>query len=132
VIAVDTSSWIAYFDGASGGADVEAVDEALARNAVVLPPVVLTELLSDPGGATALHEALLKLPLLELRPGYWERAGTLRARLHARRVKARLADTLIAQSCIDDAVPLLTRETDFRRFARWAGLELIELRAHRA
>ncbi|MHB8420480.1 MAG: PIN domain-containing protein [Myxococcales bacterium] len=60
--------------------------------------------------------------------GYWERAGLLRSKLLARRLKARLADTLIAQSCLDGAVPLLTRDADFRHFAQWAGLELVEPR----
>jgi predicted nucleic acid-binding protein len=39
--------------------------------------------------------------------------------------KARLGDALIAQSCIDAKVPLLTRDRDFRAFARAAGLRLI-------
>jgi len=32
--------------------------------------------------------------------------------------------TLIAQSCIDHHVPLITRDGDFRPFARYAGLTL--------
>ncbi len=47
VIAIDTSAMIAYLGGESG-ADVEAVDAALAHKAAVLPPPVLTELLSAP------------------------------------------------------------------------------------
>jgi predicted nucleic acid-binding protein len=30
--------------------------------------------------------------------------------------KAKLADTLIAQSCLDHDVPLITRDGDFRHF----------------
>jgi hypothetical protein len=43
----------------------------------------------------------------------------------AKRRKARLGDALIAQSCIDRGVPLLTRDPDFRAFAGAAGLDLV-------
>jgi predicted nucleic acid-binding protein len=36
----------------------------------------------------------------------------------------RLADTLIAQSCIDHHVPLITRDVDFRHFAKLGMLVL--------
>jgi len=36
-----------------------------------------------------------------------------------------LADTLIAQSCIDYRVPLITRDSDFRHFAKYCGLILL-------
>jgi predicted nucleic acid-binding protein len=35
-----------------------------------------------------------------------------------------LGDALIAQSCIDHDVPLITRDTDFRHFAKHCGLKL--------
>ena len=60
----------------------------------------------------------------EVRNGYWKRAGELRARVPAKRRKARLGDALIAQSCIDGGIPLLTRDRDLRAFAEAAGLDL--------
>jgi predicted nucleic acid-binding protein len=36
-----------------------------------------------------------------------------------------LGDALVAQSCIDEGVPLLTRDRDFRAFAKAAGLDLV-------
>src|SRR5262245_20252278 len=44
VIAIDSSSFIAYLDGSSGP-DVEATEVALAHRQAALPPAVLTELL---------------------------------------------------------------------------------------
>jgi len=41
------------------------------------------------------------------------------------RRKARLGDALIAQSCIDRKIPLLTRDEDFRAFAEAAELKLV-------
>ena len=47
MIAVDTSSLVAYLQGDPGG-DVDVVDAALADKRLVLPPIVLAEILSDP------------------------------------------------------------------------------------
>ncbi len=117
MIAIDTSSLIAYLRGDTG-ADVEAVDTALEHGQAALPPVVLTELLSDPKLARAIKRLLAALPLLEVMDGYWERAGLLRARLLAKKRRARIADALIAQSCLDHNMTLVTRDADFRHYAR--------------
>ncbi len=87
-------------------------------------PVVLTELLSDPKLPSEVSETLSGLPLIEIQSGYWERAGALRAKVLAKRRKARLGDALIAQSCIDRGIPLITRDGDFRAFAQAAKLDL--------
>jgi len=123
VIAVDTSTWIAFLQGADGS-DVRLLDRALADQQVLMPPVVLTELLSDPKAAADVAELLASLPLMEPDIGYWRRAGELRARALKRRRKARLGDALIAQSCIDGEVALLTRDRDFSAFEEAAGLKL--------
>ena len=88
-------------------------------------PVVLTELLSDPKLPSGIAETLSEVPLVEIVSGYWQRASGLRAKVLAKRRKARLGDALIAQSCIDGGVPLLTRDRDFRAFAEAAGLNLV-------
>ena len=125
MIAIDSSSWIAFFAGTQqSDDDVEIVSSALGDHQACLPPVVLTELLSDPGLPRDVASLLLALPRLELHPEYWQRAGLLRAKVLARRRRARLADTLIAQSCIDHDVRLVTRDADFRHFARIGGLRL--------
>jgi predicted nucleic acid-binding protein len=124
VIAVDTSSMIAFLEGVAGD-DADLVQSALDHQQLVLPPVVLTELLSDPGLPANVRTLLTALPQLEVEPGFWERAGLLRASILKRRLKARVADALIAQSCLDRSVPLVTRDKDFRHFARAAGLALL-------
>lgn len=125
MIAIDSSSWIAFFsDREPPGDDTALVEGSLADHQACLPPVVLTELLSDPTLSSALASLLTQLPLLELEPGFWERAGQLRAKLFARNHRARLADALVAQSCLDHGVRLVTRDGDFRHFARLGGLRL--------
>jgi predicted nucleic acid-binding protein len=124
VIAADSNSVIAYLSG-DAGQDVEILDHALTDRLVVLPPVVLVELLTDPQLPSPVRNLLTALPLLDIKSGYWERAANIRARALSKRRKARLADTLIAQSCLDHDVPLIARDRDFRTFARFAGLKIL-------
>jgi len=129
MIAADTSTWIAFLQEGVGqdrsSEDTSLLDRALSDQQVVMVPAVLTELLSDPNLAVGVAKALADLPILDVEPGYWQRAGLLRARVLSKRRKARLGDTLIAQSCIDHGIPLVTRDDDFRAFAAAAGLNLV-------
>lgn len=123
MIALDSSSLIAYLGGEQG-ADVDAVELALEQRQGVLPPVVLSEMLSERRLPLQVRELLLQLPLLEVEEGYWERAGVLRSLVLQRGRRAPLADALVAQSCLDHNAPLVTRDADFSGFARLAGLRL--------
>jgi predicted nucleic acid-binding protein len=124
VIAADTSTWVAFLEGGSGD-DTEALDQALEDRQVVMVPVVLTELLSDPDLPPDVSETLLQVPQTDIRPGFWKRAGMLRAEVLATRRRARLGDALIAQTCIDARVVLLTRDRNFRAFVEAAKLDLV-------
>jgi len=124
LIAIDSSSLIAFFSG-SDGRDVDLVDRALAERQACLPPVVLTELLSDPQLPARVANLLGRLPRLDVHDGYWERVGRLRAAVISKGRKARLADALIGQSCMDHEVALVTRDRDFRNFARVGSLKLL-------
>jgi len=124
MIAADTSTWVAFLEG-SEGEDARLLDRALEERQVLMVPVVLTELLSDPKLPSSVAETLAEVPLVEVEPGYWQRAGLLRAKVLARSHKARLGDALIAQSCIDQVILLLTRDCDFRAFAATADLDLV-------
>ena len=123
MIAADTSSLSAYFKGETGP-DVTAVATALSGGAIVLPPVVQTELLSDPTAIKEMAETVLNFVLLPVLDGYWQRAGDARRLLRMKGHRAKVADALIAQSCIDHGVALITRDTDFRHFAKYCGLKL--------
>jgi predicted nucleic acid-binding protein len=124
MIAADTSTWISFLQGVAGK-DTSLLDRALEDRQVVMVPAVLTELLSDPKLALGVAETLADVPMIDLEPGYWRRAGLLRARVLSSHRKVRLGDALIAQSCVDRGVPLLTRDRDFQAFAAAAGLDLI-------
>jgi predicted nucleic acid-binding protein len=124
MIAADTSTWIAFLEGAKGP-DVEPLDRALRERQVLMPPVVLTELLSDPQLPSSVAKTLSDVPMIEVEAGFWRRAAALRAKILSERRKARLGDALIAQCCADRGVPLLTRDRDFRAFAEAAGLNIM-------
>ena len=124
MIAADTSSMVAFLQGDPGD-DAELIQSALDHQQLVLPPAVLSELLSDPALPKSVRRLLAGLPILDIEPGFWERAGLLRASVLKQKKKARVADALIAQSCLDQVTPLVTRDRDFRHFASAAGLPLL-------
>lgn len=129
MIAADTSTWIAFLQGETGE-DTEILDKALADRQVLMSPVVLTELLSDPKLPATVAATLSEIPLIDITPGFWTRAAALRAKALGKRRKARLADALIAQTCMDRDIPFLTRDRDFRAFTEGAGLN-VALPSHR-
>jgi hypothetical protein len=67
----------------------------------------------------------LECALAPNRIWFWQRAAALRAKVLAKSRRARLADSLIAQNCVDACVSLITRDRDFRAFAQAAGLQLL-------
>jgi hypothetical protein len=124
MIAADTSTWIAFLEG-TPGQDAQLLQQALTDRRVLMVPVVLAELLSGPVLSSEVAETLTEIPLIAVEPGYWQRAGLLRAKVLSMGRKARLGDALIAQTCIDRKIPLLTRDRDFRAFAAAARLSLV-------
>jgi predicted nucleic acid-binding protein len=123
MIAADSSTLIAHLNDLSG-ADVLLLQQAMAAGRLVLPPPVVTEILSDPGTDAFIEQRLAEFILLPVDEGHWRRAGLARRLLITKGFKARLADALIAQACIDSDVALITRDRDFRHFAKHCGLKL--------
>ena len=124
MIAVDTSSLVAFLCG-KRGADVDQLDRALELKQVALPPAVVIEILSDASLRREVTDLITQIPTLDIKEGYWIRAGHTRARVLAKGCKARIADALIAQSCLDHQVPLISRDKDFRHFVKVCSLKLL-------
>lgn len=123
MIAIDTSSFSRYFSG-ERGRDTQLVAAALSRGEAVLPGVVITELLSNRnlgGGARSIVRSLGIVRISD--NDYWRRAATLRRNAYDDGINASISDVLIAQICIDQDIPLVTFDSDFRAFER-AGLQL--------
>jgi predicted nucleic acid-binding protein len=124
LIAADSSSLIAYFEGVIAD-DTNAIDEAFTALEFVMPPPVLVELMGKTASRSAYDEIARGVALLPITPGYWARARESRSLILSKGLKARGIDALIAQCCIDADVPLIARDTDFRHFADWCGLKAI-------
>lgn len=123
MFCIDTSSLIAYLEGAQGE-DVDLIEQAFSDQVGMISPVTLAELLSDPSLKKSVRQVILQIPVLAIKEGYWERAGLLRARLLRGGHKAKLADSLIAQNCLDHGAALVTRDGDFKIFKRLVGLKI--------
>jgi predicted nucleic acid-binding protein len=124
MIAADTSTWIAFLEGAPGE-DAQLLDQALADRQLLMIPVVLTELLSDPGFPSAVAETLAEVPMIDVEPVIGSGQERCGRKVLSKRRKGRLGDALIAQTCIDRGIPLLTRDKDFRAFAQAARRNLV-------
>ena len=124
MIALDSSALIAFLKGDDTPA-AAAAGLVLAERQACLPPVVLAEGLSDPKLPKRVADLIGALPLLEVADGYWRRAGELRSQVLAAGHRACLAATLIAQSCLDHDVSLVSSDRGFRHFARAGGLRLL-------
>ena len=117
MIAADTSAWISFFEG-DEGADVVALKKALEARQVVMPPPVLTELLSDPELSPSVAQTLLELPTVPLKDGFWYRAGKLRSRALARKRKARLGDAWMRNAASMPIFPSLRAMGTSKHFPR--------------
>jgi len=124
MIAADSSTWVAFLRNQSGD-DVRAFEGALRDEVLVMPPLVLSELLSSPAMEPKIEDLLRGVPLLETTEGYWDRAGLLRRSVLKQGARARAADCLIAQSCLDHRTALITRDKDFESLARHSKLIVV-------
>lgn len=123
MFAVDSSTLVAFLQNESGK-DIDLFMESLLSHELSIPAVAITEVISNPNGNVRLPHILREIRELPVIDGYWQRAGMLRLKVLKHKLKANIADTLIAQSCIDHGVALITRDADFRHFSKHGGLKL--------
>ncbi len=125
IVAIDTCVLVDFQSGVSN-IQVVMLKEKIFSHEAYLPPIVLTEFSSNPRLDKQYYHFLQNIPLLEIYDGYWYRSGETRKLLLKKGLKAKLGDVLIAQACIDNNVPLLTRDDDFRYYAKYCDLQLIQ------
>lgn len=123
MIAVDSSTFIHGLNGVRSSA-VDLMRRAAAEERLVLPEIVVTEILSFARATPDLRDVLSVFPRIPVSEGYWDRTGATRRILLKLGLKARLGDSLVAQSCLDADLPLIAGDTDFRHFAAHCGLKL--------
>jgi len=94
MIAADTSTWVAYLEGAKGKRRRTASPGAL-RNKQALHGARCAHGADERARPASLKVAasLVDLPLIQITTGYWQRAGLLRAKVvGGRAARARLGD----------------------------------------
>jgi predicted nucleic acid-binding protein len=124
LIVADSSVLIPWAEGIVT-AKTNLLDYHIQQETLRVAPVSITELLSTRDVRPVIRIVAEMLDVLEMRVGYWERAGLLRGKCLAAGRRARLADALIAQTCLDEDLPLLTNDGDFDVFRQIGGLKLV-------
>ncbi len=129
MIFVDSSVWIAYFNGVES-AEAAALDVALGSARIVVGDLVLAEVLQ--GFRTDAHfkKARDMMLHLDVRP-VLSPALALRAAENYRALRRKGAtvrkttDTIIATFCIEHDLPLLHADKDFLPFEQHLGLRCV-------
>jgi predicted nucleic acid-binding protein len=115
-VVADTSVWIDFL----AGRPAPDLEEALARGAVVLPPLVVAELVSGAERArdqSAITDLVRELPVHETPLDHWIRVGELRRGLARKGITVSTPDAHVAQCALDRRALLLTRDRVFTRIA---------------
>ena len=122
-VVVDTSAWIHFFNGS----DADNVAEALEHGAAVLPPIVVSELIT---GATtqkqrqAVGELLQDAPIHATPLEPWIRVGDLRRTLAQKGLAVTIPDAHVAQCALDLDAVLLSSDGVFSSIAKHVRLRL--------
>ena len=129
MILVDSSVWIAYFNG-NISPQTDKLDELLGRKPLAIGDLILAEVLhgfDNEREFRRVRDMLDSFPLIEL--------GGLHIAIQSAknfRVLRRLGvtvlktiDTIIATRCIEDELELLHNDRDFDPFAEHLGLRVV-------
>ncbi|MEO5343975.1 MAG: PIN domain-containing protein [Gammaproteobacteria bacterium SHHR-1] len=118
---VDTSVWVAWLRGTENPATVR-LDRLLNEEAAWLAPVILQELLQGARNAAELNTLRREFacqPMLRATTGSYLLAGELYARCRWQGLTIRSPhDCLIAALAVENDIPLLTLDLDFKRISQ--------------
>lgn len=121
VVLVDTTVWIDWLRGLKTDA-ASLLDELLEDGEAALAPVILQEILQGAASPRALHTLESRfgaLPMLAADVSTYAEAGALYSRCRWRGYTPRSPhDCLIAQLAIENQLPLLHNDRDFKQFAQ--------------
>ena len=126
MILVDSSVWIAYFNGVETP-QTDRLDALLGQEPIAVGDLILTEVLQgfredrDYRTAKSLLSDLTLLELLSVERAI-RAADTYRALRKQGITIRKTADVIIASYCIDEKIPLLYEDKDFDPMVAKLGL----------
>ena len=123
VAVADTSVLVDHVNGRR----VQAVEVALANDLLILPPLVISELVTGAARGEekrAIAELMLHVRMHETDLRHWIAVGDLRRDLARHGVNLTIPDAHIAQCVIDLDATLITRDKVFQLVARHIQLRL--------
>jgi predicted nucleic acid-binding protein len=129
MILIDSSVWIAFFNG-SGGKAVSALETLIYdEEDVYLSEYILTEVLQGfrkDGEYEAARRCLLRFPIARLRDtgSYLEAAQIYRLCRRQGITIRKTADCLIARAAMENDLSLLHQDSDFDRIASVCPLKI--------
>lgn len=126
MIVVDSSVWIDFLNGRRTS-HVAVLKAALGQAEIILGDLMLCEVLQGLDGESAARRVEALLRRFEIAPMAGEAIAVAAARnfrsLRRRGVTIRKTiDMLIGTWCIENRLPLLHNDNDFRPMARYLGL----------
>ena len=126
MIVVDSSVWIDYFSGANT-AQADKLDSTLGIKPVAIGDLILTEVLQgfrhdkDYKAARKVFEDVTIFDMLGVQVAI-KSAENFRALRKKGITVRKTADVIIATFCIDQKLPLLFSDKDFKPFVKHLGL----------
>ena len=126
MIIVDTSVWIDYFSGADTP-EAERLDDTLGVKPVAIGDLILTEVLQgfrddkDYKAARKVFEDVTIFDMLGTQMAI-KSADNFRTLRKSGITVSKTVDVIIATFCIEEKLPLLFSDKDFKPFVKHLGL----------
>ena len=126
MIVVDSSVWIDYFSGV-GTPETDRLDDTLGTRPVAIGDVILTEVLQgfrhdkDYKAALNVFEDITVFEMLDTHRAI-KSAENFRVLRKKGITVRKTVDVIIATYCIEQKLPLLFSDKDFRPFVKYLGL----------
>ncbi len=126
MVVVDSSVWIDYFSGV-GTPETDRLDDTLGTRLVAIGDLILTEVLQgfrhdkDYKAARNVFEDVTVFEMLGAHRAIKSAENFRTLRKKGITVR-KTADVIIATYCIEQKLPLLFSDKDFRPFVKYLGL----------
>jgi predicted nucleic acid-binding protein len=122
-VVIDTSVWIDFL----AGVKIRSVEDALANDLAIVPPLVIAELVTGAetmAARQAIGEFLQDAEVFATPLEHWIYVGDLRRSLARKGINVTVPDAHVAQCALERNAVLLTRDSIFADIAKHAPLRL--------